>query len=205
MWIRSTRWKPVVLFRPEDVVHTIELLLWDLPRCSNLLQIAPVFKTHQGSWDKVGTVVLILKFKFFLWTYWQDDIIWSCMSYYCILRPVSFETCDLRFPGLNCWLEVRNSQLEILAGAVFISSLGAFSGLSSSLWRTREPAFIMHLWNTCIAISHFFKRKKCRLSNFGIAALKIRCSHCGFAKPWFLCHAFADYRYYFKLRDPRSA
>ncbi len=35
-------------------MHTIELLLWDLPRCSQLLQIAPVFKTHQGSWDKVG-------------------------------------------------------------------------------------------------------------------------------------------------------
>lgn len=39
--------------RPEDVVHTIELLLFDLPRCSQLLQIAPVFKTHQCSWDKV--------------------------------------------------------------------------------------------------------------------------------------------------------
>ena len=38
------------------MVHTIELLLWDLPRCSQLLQIAPVFKTHQGSWDKVGTL-----------------------------------------------------------------------------------------------------------------------------------------------------
>ena len=34
-------------------MHTIELLLWDLPRCSQLLEIAPVFKTHQGSWDKV--------------------------------------------------------------------------------------------------------------------------------------------------------
>ena len=39
--------------RPEDVIHTIELLLSDLSNCSTLLEIAPVYKRQQESWDKV--------------------------------------------------------------------------------------------------------------------------------------------------------
>lgn len=38
--------------RAEDVIHTIELLLADMPYCSTLLNITPVFKTHQTSWDR---------------------------------------------------------------------------------------------------------------------------------------------------------
>ena len=33
----------------------MDLLLADMPYCSTLLQITPVFRTHQGSWDKVST------------------------------------------------------------------------------------------------------------------------------------------------------
>lgn len=43
--------------RAEDVIHTIELLLTDMPYCSSLLQVSPVFKTHQGSWDKVLKII----------------------------------------------------------------------------------------------------------------------------------------------------
>jgi len=43
--------------RAEDVIHTILLLLADMPYCSSLLQISPVFKTHQGSWDKVLKII----------------------------------------------------------------------------------------------------------------------------------------------------
>ncbi|XP_023335269.1 protein fem-1 homolog A [Eurytemora carolleeae] len=43
--------------RGEDVIHTIELLIADMPNCSALLQISPVFKTHQGSWDKVLRII----------------------------------------------------------------------------------------------------------------------------------------------------
>lgn len=38
--------------RPDDVIHTIELLLSDLSRCSLLLEVAPVYKRQQESWDK---------------------------------------------------------------------------------------------------------------------------------------------------------
>jgi len=43
--------------RAEDVIHTIELLLADMNYCSSLLQLTPVFKTHQGSWDKVLKII----------------------------------------------------------------------------------------------------------------------------------------------------
>lgn len=39
--------------RPEDVVHTIELLLGDLSRSAALLEVAPIYKRQQESWDKV--------------------------------------------------------------------------------------------------------------------------------------------------------
>jgi len=39
--------------RPADVVHTIQLLLADLPSSAGLLEIAPVYKRQQESWDKV--------------------------------------------------------------------------------------------------------------------------------------------------------
>lgn len=41
----------------EDVVHTIELLLADLGRCSALLEIAPAYKRQQESWDKVLKII----------------------------------------------------------------------------------------------------------------------------------------------------
>ena len=44
--------------RPEDVIHTIELLLSDLGNCSTLLEIAPVYKRQQESWDKVLQLIL---------------------------------------------------------------------------------------------------------------------------------------------------
>lgn len=39
--------------RTQDVVHTIELILLDLPGSCSLLDIAPVYKRQQESWDKV--------------------------------------------------------------------------------------------------------------------------------------------------------
>ena len=41
----------------EDVIHTIELLLSDLGRCSALLEIAPVYRRQQESWDKVLKII----------------------------------------------------------------------------------------------------------------------------------------------------
>merc|ERR1711937_747385 len=46
----------------EDVIHTIELLLSDLGRCSALLEIAPVYKRQQESWDKVLKIISHLLF-----------------------------------------------------------------------------------------------------------------------------------------------
>merc|ERR1712165_701328 len=46
----------------EDVIHTIELLLSDLARCSALLEIAPVYKRQQESWDKVLKIISHLLF-----------------------------------------------------------------------------------------------------------------------------------------------
>ena len=46
--------------RPEDVIHTIELLLSDLSKCSTLLEMAPVYKRQQESWDKVGYTLLLI-------------------------------------------------------------------------------------------------------------------------------------------------
>lgn len=43
--------------RPEDVIHTIELLLSDLSNCSTLMEIAPVYKRQQESWDKVLKII----------------------------------------------------------------------------------------------------------------------------------------------------
>jgi len=48
--------------RAEDVIHTIELLLSDLGRCSLLLEIAPVYKKQQESWDKVLKIISHLLF-----------------------------------------------------------------------------------------------------------------------------------------------
>ena len=48
--------------RAEDVIHTIELLLSDLGRCSLLLEIAPVYKRQQESWDKVLKIISHLLF-----------------------------------------------------------------------------------------------------------------------------------------------
>ena len=45
----------LVYCRAEDVMSIMDLLLADMPYCSTLLQITPVFRTHQGSWDKVST------------------------------------------------------------------------------------------------------------------------------------------------------
>ena len=46
-----------VFCRAEDVIDTIELLLADMPYCNSLIQITPTFKTHQTSWDKVGSLI----------------------------------------------------------------------------------------------------------------------------------------------------
>merc|ERR1712088_859761 len=46
----------------EDVIHTIELLLSDLARCSALLEIAPVYKRQQESRDKVLKIISHLLF-----------------------------------------------------------------------------------------------------------------------------------------------
>merc|ERR1711874_575831 len=46
----------------EDVIHAIELLLSDLGRCSALLEIAPVYKRQQESWDKVLKIISHLLF-----------------------------------------------------------------------------------------------------------------------------------------------
>merc|ERR1712198_448946 len=46
----------------EDVIHTIELLLSDLARCSLLLEIAPIYKKQQESWDKVLKIISHLLF-----------------------------------------------------------------------------------------------------------------------------------------------
>jgi len=43
--------------RPDDVIHTLELLLSDLNFCSSLLEIAPVYKRQQESWDKVLRII----------------------------------------------------------------------------------------------------------------------------------------------------
>ena len=43
--------------RPEDVVHTIELLLSDLAGCSALLELQPVYRRQQESWDKVLRII----------------------------------------------------------------------------------------------------------------------------------------------------
>jgi len=43
--------------RAEDVMSIMDLLLADMPYCSTLLQITPVFRTHQGSWDKMLKVI----------------------------------------------------------------------------------------------------------------------------------------------------
>lgn len=48
--------------RAEDVIHTIELLLADLGRCSRLLEVAPVYKRQQESWDKVLKIISHLLF-----------------------------------------------------------------------------------------------------------------------------------------------
>jgi len=48
--------------RAEDVIHTIELLLSDLGRCSLLLEICPVYKRQQESWDKVLKIISHLLF-----------------------------------------------------------------------------------------------------------------------------------------------
>jgi len=48
--------------RAEDVIHTIELLLSDLARCSLLLEIAPIYKKQQESWDKVLKIISHLLF-----------------------------------------------------------------------------------------------------------------------------------------------
>ena len=43
--------------RLEDVVHTVELLVADLPPCAALLEAAPVYKRQQESWDKVLKII----------------------------------------------------------------------------------------------------------------------------------------------------
>lgn len=43
--------------RVEDVIHTIELLLSDMQYCSSLLQITPIFKAQQASWDKALKII----------------------------------------------------------------------------------------------------------------------------------------------------
>jgi len=43
--------------RPDDVIHTLELLLSDLNLCSSLLNVSPVYKRQQESWDKVLKII----------------------------------------------------------------------------------------------------------------------------------------------------
>ena len=48
----------------EDVLHTTELLLSDLGRCSLLLEVAPVLKSQQENWDRVLKIMSHLLFLF---------------------------------------------------------------------------------------------------------------------------------------------
>jgi len=48
---------PNIKVKIEDVIHTIELLLSDLSNCSQLLEVSPVYKRQQESWDKVLKIV----------------------------------------------------------------------------------------------------------------------------------------------------
>ncbi len=43
--------------KPEDVLSTVELLAKDLPKCAELLTIAPQFKRQQDSYDKVLRII----------------------------------------------------------------------------------------------------------------------------------------------------
>ncbi len=43
--------------KAEDVLSTVELLARDLPRCAELLTIAPQFKRQQDSYDKVLRII----------------------------------------------------------------------------------------------------------------------------------------------------